>query len=52
MNPAEVAETAGVELAALEHLAEMFANSNALAIPGGAALGQSTVWKLPKRFWR
>ncbi|MBK6791455.1 MAG: molybdopterin-dependent oxidoreductase [Anaerolineales bacterium] len=41
VNPAEVAETAGVELAALEHLAEMFANSNALAIPGGAALGQS-----------
>jgi len=28
-------------LEALEHLAEMFATSNVLAIPGGAALGQS-----------
>lgn len=41
VNPAEVAEQAGVELEALEHLAEMFAKSNVLAIPGGAALGQS-----------
>lgn len=41
VNPAEVAETAGVELAALHHLAEMFVNSKVLAIPGGAALGQS-----------
>ena len=41
VNPAEVAEAAGVELEALEHLAEMFVNFNVLAIPGGAALGQS-----------
>jgi anaerobic selenocysteine-containing dehydrogenase len=41
VDPAQVALTAGVNLEALEHLAEMFANSNALAIPGGAALGQS-----------
>lgn len=41
VKPAEVAEQAGVELEALEHLAEMFAKSNVLAIPGGAALGQS-----------
>jgi len=41
VNPAQVAETAGVELEALHHLAEMFVTSNVLAIPGGAALGQS-----------
>lgn len=41
VDPAQVALTADVNLEALEHLAEMFANSNALAIPGGAALGQS-----------
>lgn len=41
VNPVQVAEAAGVELEALHHLAEMFAGSNALAIPGGAALGQS-----------
>lgn len=41
VNPAEAAETAGVELEALENLAGMFATSNVLAIPGGAALGQS-----------
>jgi anaerobic selenocysteine-containing dehydrogenase len=41
VNPAEAAEAAGVELEALEHLAAMFVNSNVLAIPGGAALGQS-----------
>jgi anaerobic selenocysteine-containing dehydrogenase len=41
VNPADVAEAAGVELEALEALAEMFASSNAVAIPGGAALGQS-----------
>lgn len=41
VNPAEVAEAAGVELEALHHLAEMFVTSNVLAIPGGAALGQS-----------
>lgn len=41
VNPAEVAEAAGVELEALHHLAEMFVKFNVLAIPGGAALGQS-----------
>ncbi|GAB4573592.1 MAG: molybdopterin-dependent oxidoreductase [Anaerolineales bacterium] len=41
VKPAEVAEQAGVELEALESLAAMFATSNVLAIPGGAALGQS-----------
>ena len=41
VDPAKVAETAGVELEALESLAEIFAKSNAIAIPGGAALGQS-----------
>ncbi|MCK6582635.1 MAG: molybdopterin-dependent oxidoreductase, partial [Anaerolineales bacterium] len=41
VNPAEAAETAGVELEALKILAGMFATSNVLAIPGGAALGQS-----------
>lgn len=41
VDPAEVAEAAGVELEALHHLAEMFVNSNVLAIPGGTALGQS-----------
>lgn len=41
VDPAQAAETAGVELEALEFVAELFANSNALAIPGGAALGQS-----------
>ncbi|MBI3170793.1 MAG: molybdopterin-dependent oxidoreductase [Chloroflexi bacterium] len=41
VDPAQVAEAAGVELEALESLAAIFANSNALAIPGGPALGQS-----------
>jgi len=41
VNPADVADKAGVKLEALEHLAEMFATSNVLAIPGGAALGQT-----------
>jgi anaerobic selenocysteine-containing dehydrogenase len=41
VDPAEVAEQADVTLEAMEHLAEMFAESNAIAIPGGAALGQS-----------
>ncbi|MBN8658018.1 MAG: molybdopterin-dependent oxidoreductase, partial [Anaerolineae bacterium] len=41
VNPAVVAEAAGVELEALHHLAEMFVKFNVLAIPGGAALGQS-----------
>jgi anaerobic selenocysteine-containing dehydrogenase len=41
VNPAAAAEAAGVEVEALHHLAEMFATSNVLAIPGGAALGQS-----------
>ena len=38
----EVASKSGIKLETLEHLAGMFANSSgALAIPGGAALGQS-----------
>jgi anaerobic selenocysteine-containing dehydrogenase len=42
INPAEAASKSGMKLETLEHLAEMFANSTgALAIPGGAALGQS-----------
>jgi anaerobic selenocysteine-containing dehydrogenase len=42
IDPAEAASKSGMKLETLEHLAEMFANSTgALAIPGGAALGQS-----------
>jgi len=42
VDPAEAASKSGIKLETLEHLAEMFANSaGALAIPGGAALGQS-----------
>jgi len=41
VNPAHVAEQAGVELEALEKLAALFATRKALAIPGGAALAQS-----------
>ncbi len=42
VDPAEAASKSGMKLETLEHLAEMFANSTgALAIPGGAALGQS-----------
>lgn len=41
VDPLEVASQADVKLEALQHLAEMFATSNALAIPGGPALGQS-----------
>lgn len=41
VNAAEAAEHAGVELEALESVAELFATKNVLAIPGGAALGQS-----------
>ena len=38
----EVASKSGIKLETLEHLAGVFANSSgALAIPGGAALGQS-----------
>jgi anaerobic selenocysteine-containing dehydrogenase len=38
----DVAEKSGIKLETLSHLADMFANSTgALAIPGGAALGQS-----------
>ncbi len=38
----DAAAKSGIKLETLEHLAEMFANSKgALAIPGGAALGQS-----------
>jgi anaerobic selenocysteine-containing dehydrogenase len=42
VDPAEAASKSSMKLETLEHLAEMFANSTgALAIPGGAALGQS-----------
>ena len=42
VDPLDVASVSGIKLETLEHLAEMFAGSNgALAIPGGAALGQS-----------
>jgi anaerobic selenocysteine-containing dehydrogenase len=42
VDPEEAASKSGMKLETLEHLAEMFANSTgALAIPGGAALGQS-----------
>ena len=42
VDPIEAASKSGIKLETLEHLAEMFANSaGALAIPGGAALGQS-----------
>jgi anaerobic selenocysteine-containing dehydrogenase len=42
VDPAEAASKSGMKLETLEHLAEMFSNSTgALAIPGGAALGQS-----------
>jgi anaerobic selenocysteine-containing dehydrogenase len=42
VDPAQVAEKSGIEIETLKHLAELFASSGApLAIPGGAALGQS-----------
>jgi anaerobic selenocysteine-containing dehydrogenase len=41
VDPLEVASQADVKLEALQHLAEMFATSKAVAIPGGPALGQS-----------
>ncbi len=42
VDPVEVASKSGIKLKMLEHLAGMFVNSAAaLAIPGGAALGQS-----------
>ncbi len=42
VDPIEAASKSGIKLETLEHLAGMFANSaGALAIPGGAALGQS-----------
>jgi len=42
VDPADVAEKSDVTLETLHHLAEIFAKANgALAIPGGAALGQS-----------
>ena len=41
VDPAQVAEQAGVELEALESVAQLFAANAVLAIPGGAALGQS-----------
>ena len=42
VNPQDVASTADVKLETLEHIAQMVAEAAApLAIPGGAALGQS-----------
>ena len=42
VDPLEAASKSGIKLETLERLAGMFANSSgALAIPGGAALGQS-----------
>jgi anaerobic selenocysteine-containing dehydrogenase len=42
VDPLDVASKSGVKLETLHHIAEMFAGSTgALAIPGGAALGQS-----------
>jgi anaerobic selenocysteine-containing dehydrogenase len=42
VDPLDVASKSGVKLETLYHIAEMFAGSTgALAIPGGAALGQS-----------
>ena len=42
VDPTEAALKSGIKLETLKHLAEMFANSKgALAIPGGAALGQT-----------
>ncbi|MBI5964160.1 MAG: molybdopterin-dependent oxidoreductase [Chloroflexi bacterium] len=42
VDPVVVASRSGIALATLQHLAGIFANSTAaLAIPGGAALGQS-----------
>jgi anaerobic selenocysteine-containing dehydrogenase len=42
VDPLDAASKSGIKLEMLNHLAEMFANSTgALAIPGGAALGQS-----------
>ncbi|MCQ3936175.1 MAG: hypothetical protein DPW18_03905 [Chloroflexi bacterium] len=42
VDPVEAASRSGVKIEALEHIAEMVAHSTGvLAIPGGAALGQS-----------
>ena len=42
VDPLDVVEKSGVKLEALEHIADMVAHSTGvLAIPGGAALGQS-----------
>lgn len=41
VDPLEVASQADVKVEVLQHLAELFATSKALAIPGGPALGQS-----------
>ena len=42
IDPSDVASTAGVKLETLEHIAQLVAEAQApLAIPGGAALGQS-----------
>ncbi|HXF86707.1 MAG TPA: molybdopterin-dependent oxidoreductase [Anaerolineales bacterium] len=42
VDPLDVASTAGVKLETLEHIAQLIADAQSpLAIPGGAALGQS-----------
>ena len=41
VDPKDAAKKSGIKLETLEHLAGMFASGGALAIPGGAALGQS-----------
>jgi len=41
VDPKDVAKKSDIKLDTLEHLAEIFAKGGALAIPGGAALGQS-----------
>jgi anaerobic selenocysteine-containing dehydrogenase len=41
IDPVAVASKSGIKLETLEHFAEMFVSNAALAIPGGAALGQS-----------
>lgn len=41
IDPKVSAEKSGIKLETLEHFAELFVTKKALAIPGGAALGQS-----------
>ena len=41
IDPQSAATKSGIKLETLEHFAEMFVSGGALAIPGGAALGQT-----------